>query len=232
MKIYGSTEGQLFYDKAYPAENLYYVLYYTYVDSNDRHFERQLAEIDAMSHEEMVRECLSLAKEAGRIEGISVQELFTLYEFPDEVQSAIDEVLALLPEPEHRLTKSDVKKRLKMISNLACQIKNLRNELVKGMEIDADFAYDLNNLCEGFSSAEDTWYRIRHHYKGFDEGNDNDCVPRIKVESKTLQTTLVLPVSNGVHVVQACENNGHFDICEFYKQDFSDYARKEESYRD
>ncbi len=95
MKDLG-LEMPVFYSENYQMENLYHALYYSYVDANDGHF---LNRIDPwvcnITDKELKEHTVELARDAAKIEGVSVKELFEKYDFSIvKADDAIKTVLA------------------------------------------------------------------------------------------------------------------------------------------
>ena len=88
--------GELIFADEFPMENMYYILYYNFIDASKKHFMwRQMplfALFDEHTSEEIACFCLSLIKSVAKKEDKTGLEFLDSYEFPKEVQSAVEKL--------------------------------------------------------------------------------------------------------------------------------------------
>ena len=103
-------EEELFYLPQHSAENLFFVLYYSFCDGSYRHFERRTADVDSWSHDETILKSVDLLRSVSKDVSESCAEIMASFDLPDSVKAAVEEVKAIMgdewykkpvePEPE------------------------------------------------------------------------------------------------------------------------------------
>lgn len=92
-EILTGENGELFYKTEFFMENLYYILYYNFVDSNNQHFLwRQTPILELKTSEEVGYSCIKLFKQLAEVNGMTALEFLDSYEYPQEVQKAVETV--------------------------------------------------------------------------------------------------------------------------------------------
>ena len=100
-EIITGENGELFYEAEFFMENLYYILYYSFVDANNQHFLwRQNPMLELKTSEEVGYLCIRLIKQIAEVKGMTALEFLDSYEYPQEVQKAVETVREALLHPE------------------------------------------------------------------------------------------------------------------------------------
>ena len=89
------TENELFYVSEYSMENLYYILYYTYVDGSDKHFAfRKDPAVNSWSHTGTTAQVLKLLAEVDDHHDVNAayEKLLTDFVLPESVRPAVEEI--------------------------------------------------------------------------------------------------------------------------------------------
>lgn len=112
---------KLFYAPQYDAENLYFVLYYHYCDSNEKHFcWRKDSEVCNWSRNECLREAIDILTYANETDPLGELNNFCREcSLPDSLNKAIEDVRSLLRQSteedgEKTATFADMEKSPKL----------------------------------------------------------------------------------------------------------------------
>lgn len=90
---YEYVKNEEFFNKEYAAENLYFLLYYNFYDSDIDHFIiRQAHVVDEWTHDECIENCLELLYHISNEEHVNEKDFLDSYNFPPEVLPAINEI--------------------------------------------------------------------------------------------------------------------------------------------
>ena len=99
LEGYEYVKNEEFFDAEHSVENLYFLLYYNFNDSNIDHFMIRMAHVvDSWTHEECVEHCVELLHHISDSDGgeMSVEDLLTDYNYPPELSDAIKEIRSAL----------------------------------------------------------------------------------------------------------------------------------------
>ena len=103
-----AKKGGLFYTEDYPDENLYYLLYYNFIDGNDMHFGNRAISLP-VDHQKVLEDCVSVIKRICELDGICEKQFFEKYGFPDSVASSVQKVKNMIFHPAKKTTRNTFK---------------------------------------------------------------------------------------------------------------------------
>ncbi len=141
-----SEETMIPYASEYAVENLYYLLYYNYVDASNGHFINRIDPwIQNQSHEDMIEECIALAQSISEnTEKCTLEEFLNNIVVPEDVQPAIAELKAHIKNNiSLRIYLKILKATLLLCSLYRCYSKDVQinkqvNNYLKGYLTEAE----------------------------------------------------------------------------------------------
>lgn len=138
------------YMSEYAVENLYYLLYYNYVDASNGHFINRIDPwIQNQSHEDMIEECIALAQSISETpEKCTLEEFLNNIVVPEDVQPAIAELKA------HIKNNISLKIYLKILKAILL-LRNFNRYNPKEVQINEQ----INNYLKGYLTEDelDEW---------------------------------------------------------------------------
>ncbi len=103
LEGYEYVKNEEFYNEEYTAENLYFLLYYNFMDPDIDHFRTKTSHaIDDMSHEEVIESCVELIHHVSEEGLVSEEDFLNSYNFPLEFSDTLKEIKEALEHEKDR----------------------------------------------------------------------------------------------------------------------------------